>query len=93
MGFVDWTQTFYQYTNRLAHLHFLREDNKIRAHLVNIYFVNAADVGGATTEAEWQGVIRVVECYLGVGRHKLGKYVHKIFVDVAELVPLVSSAD
>jgi hypothetical protein len=92
-GFVDWTQTFYQYTNRLAHLHFLRADNKARVHLINIYFVNATDVHGPSTVAEWNGAIRVVECYLGVGRHKLGKYCHKLFVDVAQLAPLAAASD
>jgi hypothetical protein len=82
---VDWSGTFYQYANRLAHLHFLREDNGVPAHLVFIYFLNAEDVGGPSERAEWTGAIKVVEGYLGLGRHRLSRYVHKLFVDVRDL--------
>ncbi|MDB4873817.1 MAG: hypothetical protein JWM41_263 [Gemmatimonadetes bacterium] len=92
VGSVDWTNTFYQYTNRIAHLHFLRQQNGIRAHLVNVYFTNATDVGGPTEQKEWEAAIKVVECYLGLGRHKLGKFSHKIFVDAAPLAALADEA-
>ena len=36
----DWTQCFYQYANRLAHLYLLRELNGIDAKLAFVYFVN-----------------------------------------------------
>ena len=88
VGLVDWTGTFYQYANRIAHLHFLRMENGVRAHLVNLYFLNADDVGGPTDRAEWDGAIKVVECYLGLGRHRLSKYMHKLFVDVGPLKAL-----
>lgn len=88
VGHVDWTGTFYQYANRIAHLHFLREDNRERVHLVNVYFPNAKDVGGPSSQLEWEGALKVVECYLGVGRHPLSKYMHKIFVDAAPLAGL-----
>lgn len=88
---VDWTGTFYQYANRVAHLHFLREENAVRAHLVNIYFLHAGDVSGPTERAEWEGALKVVECYLGLGRHRLGKYMHKLFIDVRTLKPLVAA--
>jgi hypothetical protein len=39
VDFVNWTGTFYQYANRVAYLHFLRHDNGVPAHLVNIYFM------------------------------------------------------
>jgi hypothetical protein len=35
---IDWTGTFYQYANRLAHLHLLRRQNGVPAHLVYVYF-------------------------------------------------------
>ena len=37
---IDWAGTFYQYTNRIAHLYYLRVLNGIDAYLVNIYFLN-----------------------------------------------------
>ena len=33
---IDWTGTFYQYVNRIAHLYYLREINKIKANLLFI---------------------------------------------------------
>jgi hypothetical protein len=38
---IDWTRTFYQYANRLAHLHLLRMQNDVDAHLVLVYFLSA----------------------------------------------------
>lgn len=88
VGAVDWTGTFYQYANRVAHLHFLREQNGADAHLVNVYFYNAPDVPSPPSPAHWEGAITVAECYLGLGRHRLSRYMHSLFVDVAPLVPL-----
>lgn len=86
--YVDWAGTFYQYANRVAHLHFLREQNREQAHLVNIYFYKAPDVPSPPDRAHWEGAIQVVECYLGLGRHRLAKYMHKLFIDASSLVPL-----
>jgi hypothetical protein len=80
-----WDDTFYQLTNRLAHLYFLRSVNRERAHLVFLYFVGATDVKGPSTVDEWKGAIRVAEGFLGVERHKLSKFVHHAFVDVRDL--------
>lgn len=91
LGWVDWTGTFYQYANRVAHLQFLREHNKIRAHLVNLYFINAADVGGPSNADEWKGAIKVVKSYLGLGRTRMSKYMHDIFVDASLLAPLADA--
>ena len=90
VGVVDWTGTFYQYANRVAHLHFLREQNAQPAHLLNVYFYNAPDVASPPDQAHWEGAIQVVECYLGLGRHRLAKYMHKLFVDASSLVPLAT---
>ena len=91
LGWVDWTGTFYQYANRVAHLQFLREHNKVRAHLVNVYFINAADVGGPSNADEWRGAIKVVKAYLGLGRTRMSKYMHDVFVDDAVLAPLAEA--
>lgn len=82
---VDWSGTFYQYANRLAHLHFLRVQNGIPAHLLFVYFLNADDVGGPSEVAKYRGAINVIEHYLGMRRHRLSKFVHKVFVDVRGL--------
>jgi hypothetical protein len=93
LGHVDWTGTFYQYANRVAHLQFLREHNRIPAHLVNIYFLNATDVGGPADIAEWRGALTVVRSYLGLGRHRMSRYMHDVFVDAQALAALVTPSD
>lgn len=81
----DWSAAFYQYTNRLAHLYFLRVLNKIPAQLVFLYFLNAQDVSGPRRQAEWEGAIHLLEAVLGVRHHRLSPYVGHVFVDVARL--------
>jgi hypothetical protein len=88
LGWVDWTGTFYQYANRVAHLHFLREHNALPVHLVNVYFLHADDVRGPKSVDEWKGAITVVKTYLGLGRTRMTKYMHDVFVDVRPLVSL-----
>lgn len=82
---IPWSGTFYQYANRLAHLYFLRILNRVPARLVFLYFTGAHDVSGPNTREEWEGAIKVTEVYLGLGRHKLSRYVHHCFVDVREM--------
>jgi len=83
---IDWTGTFYQYVNRIAHLYYLREKNKTKAHLLFIYFINDITVHGPKTQDEWLGAIQTMECYLGLAKkHKLRKYIHDIFIDVSDL--------
>jgi hypothetical protein len=83
---IDWTGTFYQYVNRIAHLFYLREKNKIKAHLLFIYFINDVSVNGPKTKDEWLGAIQTMECYLGLSKkHKLREYIHDIFIDVNDL--------
>lgn len=83
---VDWATCFYQYTNRLAHLYLLRELNAIPAYLLCVYFVNDEEMGGPTTQSEWQGAIDLLETLLGVSEHKLAPYVIRAFVDVNQLI-------
>lgn len=83
---IDWTGKFYQYTNRVAHLYFLREKCKQKAYLVNIYFIGDKTVNGPSTKEEWLGAIKVMNLYLGLSSHKLKKYIVDIFVDVNELI-------
>jgi len=82
---IDWSNKFYQYTNRIAHLYFLREINEISAFLVNIYFYNDSTVNGPTSKKEWLAAIEVMKNYLGVKRNKLSKYMVDLFIDVEDL--------
>lgn len=82
---IDWSSKFYQYTNRIAHLYYLRVLNNIDAYLINIYFLNDKTVEGPKTKEEWEAAIMVMKTYLGVGRHKLSKYIIDVFIDVEEM--------
>lgn len=87
VGFVDWTSTFYQYANRVAHLHFLQQ----AMACAPIWSTCTSQMpltltNGPTDRAEWHGAVKVVECYLGLGRTSLTNYMHKVFVDAAPLV-------
>ena len=77
----DWLNGYYQYANRLAHLHFLRSRG-VDACLVFLYFVGDRDLGGPSSEAEWMPFIDAVHAHLGVS---LKDGVVTIFQSVDEL--------
>ena len=79
----DWTGTFYQYANRLAHLYLLAELNQIDAWLVFVYFIGDTDVDGPESEAEWKAALTVMHGALGLSkRHALSQRIVDVFVDV-----------
>lgn len=82
---IDWTGTFYQYTNRLAHLYLLRELNGINAYLVFLYFLNDTEMNGSQSIREWQAAAKVLKAAIGLKGHPFLRYVIDIFVDVSEL--------
>lgn len=81
----DWSSYFYQYTNRLAHLYFLRVLNNIPAFLVFVYFLKDRAMDGPNTKAEWKAATKVMHKYLGIGSNKLSRYVGDVFIDVNDL--------
>jgi hypothetical protein len=82
---VDWTRTFYQYTNRLAHLYLFRQLNGIDAFLLNIYFINETRLQGPSTVEEWKGALALLKTHLGITRTKLTPFMKDLFIDVEEL--------
>lgn len=82
---VDWSSYFYQYTNRIAHLYFLRKINKKNAFMVFIYFLSDSSVNGPETKEEWLGAISLMKKYLGINQNKLSPFIRDIFIDVKEL--------
>lgn len=61
----DWLNGYYQYANRLAHLHFLRAECGVPAHLLCVYFVGDTQMRGPATEAEWMAPLAAVYQHLG----------------------------
>jgi hypothetical protein len=81
----EWSSTFYQYTNRLAHLYLLKALNEVPAYLVFVYFVNDKEMSGTKSIDEWNGALSLLTSYLGIGRHRLQHYIADIFIDVGML--------
>lgn len=82
---ADWSGTFYQYANRLAHHYLFKEINKLASHLVFLYFINAHDVNGPVSEWEWKGAIKLLHAAIGLKPGKLPEGVHEVFIDVLSL--------
>ena len=83
---IDWSETFYQYANRIAHLYLLRKLNNLPAYLVFLYFLNDSEMKGPTCAEEWQGAIKLVETCLGLpSKHKLSDYIFHVYLDITQL--------
>ncbi|WRQ32506.1 hypothetical protein U5907_07955 [Bacteroidales bacterium MB20-C3-3] len=82
---IDWSGKYYQYTNRLAHLFFLRVKCNKPTFLVNVYFIGDDTVSGPKTKQEWEAALKVLHTYLGLTRHRLSEYMTDIFIDVKDL--------
>jgi len=81
----DWSLRFYQYANRLAHLHFLWKMNRVNALLAFVYFLNDTEMNGPATEREWQAAISVLQEALGVRGRLPESRIADVFVDVRQL--------
>jgi hypothetical protein len=79
-----WSESFYQYTNRLAHLYLLRK-NELPAYLVYVYFLNDTEMEGPATFYEWEGAIKLLNSRLGIGGHRLQKFITNVYIDVHAL--------
>jgi hypothetical protein len=80
---VDWLETFYQFTNRLAHLWWFRKRHNVDAHLVFVSFLNDADMDGPHHEEAWEAAFDVARFALGLPkRHGLSAAIHHVMPDV-----------
>lgn len=82
-GAVDWSQKFYQYTNRLAHIYLFRKLNDIPALLVFLYFIGDREMNGPASCREWEAAVAVLHEALGL-RGRMPSYVRDVFVEVPE---------
>ena len=86
---TDWSMCFYQYANRLAHLYFLRELNKVDAAMVFIYFVGDTTVLGKdpVSREGWQTAIGLATHHLGI--RSQSPWIHNnvvdVFIDISDL--------
>jgi hypothetical protein len=90
---VSWSEVFYQLTNRIAHLHFLRKHG-IPAWLVLVNFIGDAEMKGPSLEAEWRAAYKIVWHVLGISKpNKLSPYMVEIFPTIENSTRLRASKD
>lgn len=84
---APWTDHFYQLANRIAHLHFLREQG-VPAYLVLVNFLNDEAMKGPTTREAWDAAYQVALHVMGLRKgHALSKHIIEVFPDVATYRP------
>ena len=82
---AEWHRVFYQYANRLAHHYLLTKLNRKDSRLVCLYFLNAHDVRGPTSIAEWEAVTKLIHAALGLPSELIQFGVYHAYLDVRAL--------
>lgn len=78
---ADWMGTYYQYTNRLAHLYFLNVVAEVPAWLVFLYFVGDTEQKGPDAVGEWEADLELLRVTVGMpATHLLSERVIHVFV-------------
>jgi len=79
---IPWHLSFYQYTNRIAHLYYLRVLNQIPAQLLFVSFINDSEMNGPTCVETWEACYQILEAGLGLKpKHTLSQYIHHVMID------------
>jgi hypothetical protein len=86
---LDWSQRFYQYTNRLAHAFLMNQLNRLPTKLVFLHLVGDRDMDGPETRASWEAAIEAVHEAVGI-RGRVPSYVRDVFIDVRSSPPVVA---
>ena len=81
----SWAGQYYQYTNRLAHLWWLREQG-VNAHLCLVGFVGDQEMNGPNNAEDWAEAYSEADEYLGIPRHHaLSEFVHHLSPQIRDL--------
>jgi len=83
---ADWHRVFYQYANRLAHHYLLWKVNGLDSRPVFLQFLNARDVSGPTSAAEWEAATKVIHDAPGLPARLEGMEVFHAYFDTNGLV-------
>jgi hypothetical protein len=82
---ASWSSCFYQLTNRLAHLYFLRKHG-VAAWLVLVNFIGDTEMDGPSSEAEWESAYQIIWHVLGLQKsHALAPYIIETNPDVRDI--------
>jgi hypothetical protein len=87
---ADWLNGFYQYSNRLAHLHFFQQ-HSVPSRLVFVYFVSDQDMGGPNSPNQWREFLNSVYVRLGFEPSHELPGLSNIFINVATIPPTVAA--
>jgi hypothetical protein len=82
---ANWSGTFYQYANRLAHHYYLKYLNDVPSILIFMNFMNAKDVDGPASEREWEGAVRLLHTVLGLPKSLERHGVFHVYVDALKM--------
>ena len=87
---TDWSQCFYQYANRLAHLYLLKELNRLDAFLIFVYFVGdwtRLPDEDPVSRGAWEGAVSLATKHLGILRSNkwVSENVKDVFIDVSDM--------
>lgn len=82
---ADWLRGYYQYANRLAHLHFLRAECGVPAYLLCVYFTGDGRMEGPESEGEWAAPLAAMYRHLGLAPRAAIPGVVNAFVPVGAL--------
>ena len=88
---ADWSGVFYQYANRLAFQYLLNKLNGMPSVLIFLDFLNASDVKGPSSAAEWKGATRVIHTQLGLPEDLRSFGVFHAYLDVRQLESLLEN--
>jgi len=80
----EWMTSYYQYANRLAHLHFLRSHG-VDAQLEFVYFLGDAGMPGPHGRADFEQAVGRVRRSLGLPEGGSMPHVIDVYVDVTAL--------
>jgi hypothetical protein len=82
---TDWTRTYYQYANRIAHLWWLRQRG-INAALLFVSFLNDDEMGGPKHAESWGAAFASANYALGLtGANPLLRHVVHLTPDVRQM--------
>ena len=80
-----WETPFYQYANRIAHLHFLKGICSTKALLVFVDFIGDSEMDGPESPEEWRGATDLIHVYLGIQNNPISGSIAHVCIDVGEL--------
>ncbi|KRB79063.1 hypothetical protein [Noviherbaspirillum sp. Root189] len=84
---ANWLEGYYQYANRLAHLHFF-QNHRVPSKLIFVYFMDDADMKGPRSPSEWKEGLSPVYKHLGFDSLNHVPDLVNLYIDTKALVAI-----